>query len=406
MSFAPYPLTSSLYPLSPMHIYLDHNATTPLLPEVADAVHEASLRYHANPGSQNEPGRQARRALEEARLRVGELLGARTTGMNADRIIFTSGGTEANNHAIQGIAWAMRAKGNHIITSAVEHPAVLEVCRFLAPLGFEITILPVNDEGLVDPEDVQRAIRPKTILITIMHANNEVGAIQPLAEIGAIARDNNITFHTDAAQSVGKIPTLVDELKVDLLSIAGHKLYAPKGVGALYIRHSCHPAKFCHGAGQERGWRAGTENVMQIVGLGRACALAAENLKHHMTEMQMLRDRLFTTLSRALPEIQRNGPAEKILPNTLNLSFKGVTADRILERIAHEVAASAGAACHSDTVEISHVLQAMHIPVEWAKGTIRFSVGRMTTGQQIDRAAEVVIAAVKKARGNHFKELN
>jgi len=290
----------------------------------------------------------------------------------------------------------MRNRGNHIITSAVEHPAVLEVCRFLAPLGFEITVLPVNDEGLVDPEDAQRAIRPETILITIMHANNEVGSIEPIAAIGDIARENKIILHTDAAQSAGKIPTFVDELKVDLLSIAGHKLYAPKGVGALYIRRSCHPAKLCHGAGQERGWRSGTENVMQIVGLGRACELAAENRQHHMAEMQKLRDRLFTALSHALPEIQRNGPNKKILPNTLSVSIKGVAADKILHLIEPEVAASAGAACHSDTVEISHVLQAMHIPQELAKGTIRFSVGRMTTADQIDRAAEVVIAAVKK----------
>ncbi len=372
-------------------IYLDYNATTPHAPEVIEAMQPYLKEHFGNPSSSHWYGEEPKRAVEKARQQVAGLLQC-----PPEEIIFTSGGTEANNHAIQGIAWAMRAKGNHIITSAVEHPAVLEVCRFLAPLGFEITILPVNDEGLVDPEDVQRAIRPKTILITIMHANNEVGSIQPIAEIAAIARDNNITFHTDAAQSVGKIPTLVDELKVDLLSIAGHKLYAPKGVGALYVRSSCHPAKFCHGAGQEQGRRAGTENVMQIVGLGMACALAAENLQRHITEMQRLRDRLFAALSHALPEIQRNGPVEKILPNTLSVSIQGVAADRILHLIEPEVAASAGAACHSDTVEISHVLQAMHLPQEWAKGTIRFSVGTMTTADHIDRAAKVVIAAINK----------
>ena len=375
-------------------IYLDYNATTPHAPEVIEAMQPYLKEHFGNPSSSHWYGKEPKLAVEQARQQVAGLLQCLP-----EEIIFTSGGTEANNHAIQGIAWAMRDRGNHIITSAVEHPAVLEVCRFLAPLGFEITILPVNDEGLVDPEDVRRAIRSETILITIMHANNEVGSIQPIAEIGDIARDKNITFHTDAAQSVGKVPTRVDELKVDLLSIAGHKLYAPKGIGALYIRRSCHPAKFCHGAGQERGWRAGTENVMQVVGLGRACALAAENLQHHMTEMQMLRDRLYTALSHALPEIQRNGPVEKILPNTLSVSIKGVAADRILHLIEPEVAASAGAACHSDTVEISHVLQAMHVPQEWAKGTVRFSVGRMTTKDQIDRAAEAVIGAVKEIRG-------
>lgn len=372
-------------------IYLDYNATTPLAPEVIEAMRPFIEEHFGNPSSSHWYGNKPKRAVEKAREQVAGLLQCAP-----EEIIFTSGGTEANNHAIQGIAWAMRARGSHIITSAIEHPAVLEVCRFLAPLGFEITILPVNDQGLIDPGDVQRAIRPETSLITIMHANNEVGSIEPIAEIGAMARDKKIPFHTDAAQSVGKIPARVDELNVDLLSIAGHKLYAPKGVGALYIRRSCHPEKFCHGAGQERGLRAGTENVMQIVGLGRACALASQNLARHRTKMQMLRERLFTAISSQVPEVRRNGPIEKVLPNTLSISFKGVTADGILDQIADEVAASAGAACHSDTVEISHVLQAMHIPDEWAKGTVRFSVGRMTTEDQIDQAAAAVITAVNK----------
>ncbi len=372
-------------------IYLDYNATTPLAPEVIEAMRPFIEEHFGNPSSSHWYGREPRRAVEMAREQVAGLLKCLP-----EEVVFTSGGTEANNHAIQGIAWAMRARGHHIITSAIEHPAVLEVCRFLAPLGFEITILPVNDQGLVDPGDVEQAIRPETILITIMHANNEVGSIQPIAEIGAIARDKKIPFHTDAAQSVGKIPTRVDGLNVDLLSIAGHKLYAPKGVGALYIRRSCHPEKFCHGAGQERGLRAGTENVMQIVGLGRACALASQNLTQHRTKMQMLRDRLFTAISSQIPEVRRNGPIEKVLPNTLSVSFKGVTADGILDQIADKVAASAGAACHSDTVEISHVLQAMDVPGEWAQGTVRFSVGRMTTEDQIDRTAEAVTTAVNR----------
>lgn len=374
-------------------IYLDYNATTPHAPEVIEAMKPFIEEHFGNPSSGHWYGMEPKRAVEKARKQVADLLRCST-----EEIIFTSGGTEANNHAIKGIAWAMKAKGKHIITSAIEHPAVLEVCKYLDALGFKTTILQVNDKGMVNPDDVSRAIRKDTILITIMHANNEVGAIQPIAAIGEIARKNNIALHTDAAQSVGKIPTIVDNLRVDLLSIAGHKLYAPKGVGALYIRHSIKPAKFYHGAGQENGRRAGTENVMQIVGLGKACEIAAGNLQKHMTEMQVLRDRLFDTFCRDLTDVRHNAPLDHILPNTLSISFKGVEANKILDKIAKEVAASAGAACHSDAIKISHVLKAMHVPKDWAKGTIRFSVGRMTTVEQVDRAAKVVIAAVKKAR--------
>jgi len=376
-------------------IYLDYNATTPHAPEVIEAMKPFIEEHFGNPSSSHWYGIEPKRAVKKAREQVANLLQC-----SPEEIIFTSGGTEANNHAIKGIALAMKAKGKHIITSAIEHPAVLEVCQSLDEFGFETTVLPVNTKGLVNPDDVNQAIREDTILITIMHANNEVGSIQPIADIGEIAQKNSITFHTDAAQSVGKIPTVVDKLKVDLLSIAGHKLYAPKGVGALYIRQPCNPAKFCHGAGQERGWRAGTENVTQIVGLGKACELAGQNMQEHMTEIQLLRDRLFDAFSHVVPHIQRNGPSRQILPNTLSLSFKGVEADKILALIAPAVAASAGAACHSDTIKISHVLQAMLVPEEWAKGTIRFSIGRMTTTKQIDKAAEVVIAAVKKTRGS------
>ena len=376
-------------------IYLDYNATTPHAPEVIEAMKPFIEEHFGNPSSSHWYGIEPKRAVKKAREQVANLLQC-----SPEEIIFTSGGTEANNHAIKGIALAMKAKGKHIITSAIEHPAVLEVCQSLDEFGFETTVLPVNTKGLVNPDDVNKAIREDTILITIMHANNEVGSIQPIADIGEIAQKNSIAFHTDAAQSVGKIPTVVDKLKVDLLSIAGHKLYAPKGVGALYIRQPCNPAKSCHGAGQERGWRAGTENVTQIVGLGKACELAGQNMQEHMTEIQLLRDRLFDAFSHVVPDIRRNGPSRQILPNTLSLSFKGVEADKILDLIAPAVAASAGAACHSDTIKISHVLQAMLVPEELAKGTIRFSIGRMTTTKQIDKAAEVVIAAVKKTRGS------
>jgi len=256
--------------------------------------------------------------VENARRQIAGLLNCQ-----AEEIVFTSGGTESNNHAIKGIAWAKRDRGNHIITSHIEHPAVLEVCRALAEDGVETTYLPVDRDGLVDPAAVEKAIRPGTILITIMHSNNEVGTLQPIAEISAIARRRGITMHTDAAQSVGKVGVDVRALGVDLLSVAGHKLYAPKGVGALYIRKEVQPAKFCHGAGQERGWRAGTENVLEIVGLGKACEIAGRDLGGYISHMQNLRDRLHQGLLEALgDDVALNGHPEKRLPNTLSLAWR------------------------------------------------------------------------------------
>ncbi|HHO47971.1 MAG TPA: cysteine desulfurase [Desulfobacteraceae bacterium] len=374
-------------------IYLDYNATTPHAPEVIEAMRPYLEEHFGNPSSSHWYGSEPRRAVEEARQQVAGLLGCA-----AREVVFTSGGTEANNHAIKGTVWAMRERGTHIITSAVEHPAVLEVCRSLAGFGFETTVLRVDGEGLVDPAAVEEAIRPDTILITIMHANNEVGTIQPIGDIAEIARNQNIIFHTDAAQSVGKIPAAVDALGVDMLSVAGHKLYAPKGIGALYIRGPVKPAKFCHGAGQERGRRAGTENVTQIVGLGKACELASLNLQEHLAEMRQLRDRLADGLTGVLPGSRVNSHPVHRLPNTLSVSFRGMEANRIIERIGGEVAVSPGAACHSGGVNISHVLSAMGIPEEWAKGTVRFSVGRMTTVAEVDRAAQVVAAAVRELR--------
>jgi cysteine desulfurase len=346
-----------------------------------------------NPSSSHWYGIAPKQAVESARKQVAGILNCRP-----QELFFTSGGTESNNHAITGTARALRDRGNHLITSAFEHPAVLEVCRYLEKDGFETTFLPVTADGLVDPAEVEKAIRPTTILVTIMHANNEVGTIQPLAQISQIAKEHGIVMHTDAAQSVGKIPTDVQDLGVDLLSVAGHKAYAPKGIGALYIRPPLKPEKFCHGAGQERGWRAGTENVLEIVGLGKACEIAARDLQRNMAHMQRLRDRLHKGLTAELTGARLNGHSVKRLPNTLSLSFKGVEANRILEEIGLEVAASAGAACHSDTVEISHVLEAMKVPLEWAKGTLRFSVGRMTTAEEVDQAIEIVTRAVKKLR--------
>ncbi|MEJ2040642.1 MAG: cysteine desulfurase family protein, partial [Desulfosarcinaceae bacterium] len=293
-------------------------------------------------------------------------------------------------------AGARYARGTHLITSSIEHPAILEVCRFMQAHGFAVTILPVDGDGLVSPDDVAAAIRSDTIMISIMHANNEVGTIQPIREIAAMAREHGILMHTDAAQSVGKIATRADDLGVDLLSLAGHKIYAPKGIGALYIRQGLTPEVFCHGAGQEDGRRAGTENVLEIVGLGKACEIAEKELDKHRTHMQAMRDRLEAGLAEAPVAVRFNGHREKRLPNTSSVSFRDLEANRILEEIGLEVAASAGAACHADQVEISHVLKAMQVPEIWAKGTLRFTTGRYTTAAEIDRALEVILAAVKK----------
>ena len=370
-------------------IYLDYNATTPHDPEVIKAMRPFLEEEFGNPSSGHWYGIRPKKAVENARTQVADLLSC-----SPGEILFTSGGTESNNHAIQGIARALREKGNHIITSQIEHYAVLEVCKFLEAFGFETTCLPVDAQGMVSAEDVAAAIRPETILITIMHANNEVGTIQPIEEIAQIAREKGIVMHTDAAQSLGKIPSDVTQLGVDLLSVAGHKLYAPKGIGALYIREGLEPEKFCHGAGQEMGKRAGTENVLEIVGLGAACEIARRDLANNMRQMRITRDLLHEGLAKAVPDIRLNGHPEKRLPNTLNLSFPNLEANRILEEIGLEIAASAGAACHSDTIEVSHVLEAMKLPLEYAKGTLRFSTGRMTTRAEADRAIRVISEAV------------
>jgi cysteine desulfurase len=375
-------------------IYLDYNGTTPHDPEVIAAMRPFLETEFGNPSSGHWYGIKPKQAVELARRRVAGALNC-----SPKEIFFTSGGTESNNHAIIGTARSLRQKGNHIVTSAFEHPAVLEVCRYLEREGYQTTYLPVDREGLVAPEDVAKAIRPSTILVTIMHANNEVGTVQPIAEIAQIAREHDIAVHTDAAQSVGKIPVDVQVLGVDLLSVAGHKLYAPKGIGALYVRPPLAPQKFCHGAGQEGGRRGGTENVLEIVGLGKACEIAARDLQRNMSHLQEMRDRLHQALVERLEDIRLNGRPDRRLPNTLSLSFKDLEANRILEEIDLEVAASAGAACHADSVEISHVLQAMQVPLAWAKGTLRFSTGRMTTVEEIDRAAAVVVQAVRRLQG-------
>ena len=374
-------------------IYLDYNASTPHDPEVIVAMRPYLEEYFGNPSSSHWYGVKAKNAVENARRQVASLLNSKP-----DEVVFTSGGTESNNYAIKGIAFAHRDKGNHIITTQIEHPAVTEVCRFLEGHGFKITYLPVDEYGLVNASDAEKAIAPQTILITIMHANNEVGTVQPIEQISKIARKHNIVFHTDAAQSIGKIPTDVDALRVDLLSIAGHKLYAPKGIGALYIREDVQLEKFMHGAGHEQGKRAGTENVLEIVGLGKACEIAKRDLDRNMSHMRAMRDRLYDGLKEKCKEIRLNGHPEKRLPNTLSVSFSGLDANTLISEIKDYVALSAGAACHSGEIKISHVLKAMNIPIEWARGTLRFSMGRMTTEMEIDKVIDVVSQAVRKLK--------
>ena len=377
----------------PKPIYLDYNATTPHDPRVIEAMRPFFEEEFGNPSSSHFYGSKPKNAVIKAREQVASLLNCRP-----EEIVFTSGGTESNNFAIKGCAQAFPHKGNHIITSQIEHPAVVEVCRFLETTGFEITYLPIDEFGLVNVADLAAAIKEETILISIMHANNEVGTIEPLAEIARLAKKHDIVFHTDAAQSVGKISVDVDRLGVDLLSIAGHKIYAPKGVGALYIRQGLAPAKLMHGAGQEMSVRPGTENVLEIVGLGMACEIARRDLDKNMKHMQAMRDRLYDGIKKECGPVKLNGHPQRRLPNTLNISFLDLEANRILDAIGSEVATSAGAACHSDMVEVSAVLKAMNVPLEWAKGTLRLTTGRMTTAEQIDTAVKAICAAVEKMR--------
>jgi cysteine desulfurase len=369
-------------------IYLDYNASTPIAPEVVAAMCPFLDGAYGNPSSGHWAGKPARDAVEGARGQVATLLGCAS-----DEVVFTSGGSEASNHALKGVAFALRDKGNHVVTSTVEHPATLIPCEYLAKLGYKITQVPVDRFGLVDPDDVRRALTPRTILVSIMHANNEVGTIEPIEDISRITRERGILLHTDAAQSVGKIATKVDDLGVDLLSIAGHKLYAPKGVGALYIRRSTPIEPLIHGAGHEAGRRAGTESALMTVALGAAAELASD--LEPMKRIRALRDRFWQQLQSELgTRIALNGHPELRLPNTLNVSFVARIGSEVLMGL-EGVAASTGAACHSGLVELSPVLRAMGIAPEIGMGAIRFSLGRGTTDEEID----AVVAQLRRTIG-------
>ena len=364
-------------------VYLDYNASTPIAPEVAAVMREAMDGAFGNPSSPHWAGTPAREIVEKARGQVASLLGSAP-----EEIVFTSGGSESNNLALKGLFFASQRRRRHIITTRVEHPAIVTPCRFLERQGAEITWLPVDGAGLIDPDDLRRAITADTILISVMHANNEVGTIQPIEDCARIAREHGIPFHTDAAQSVGKIPTRVDDLGIDLLTIAGHKVYAPKGVGALFVRNGIKLEPLIHGAGHEGGRRAGTESALLASALGQACVLATDLTT--MERVKALRDRFWHALRERFGEtVVLNGHAEWRLPNTLNVSFvKRVGAD-VLAAL-DGVAASTGSACHSGRIELSPVLDAMGVSPEVGMGAVRFSLGRCTTRDEIDTVVEAL----------------
>ena len=373
-------------------IYLDYNATTPIDPLVAEAMQPYLFQYFGNPSSSHSFGIETKLAIEKARRQVASMIGC-----DSEEIVFTSGGSESNNFAIKGYAFAHPEKGNHIITSSIEHPAVAEVCRYLEEKGFVVTYLPVDKTGLINVQDVEKAITPQTILISIMHANNEVGTIQPIKEISDLAHNHGITVHTDCAQTIGKIPVNIGELGADLLTIAGHKFYAPKGIGALYVRSGIKLEKLIHGADHEINRRAGTENIIEIIGIGKASELVEKNLVKYNKNMEVTRNELEKAFKEKHFDVRFNGNEFKRLPNTLSVSFKGIEANLILSELKN-VAVSAGAACHSDRVDISPTLKAMNVPTEYAMGTIRFSTGRFTTNEEIDKVVEEISEVISNLK--------
>jgi cysteine desulfurase len=371
-------------------IYLDYNASTPIDPVVSAEMRLFLDDHYGNPSSGHWAAATAKSALETARAQVAALLGC-----ESDEIVFTSGGSEANNLAVKGVFFALRDKGDHIVTTGIEHPAIIEPCRFLQRLGGRVTYLPVDRTGRVNPDDLRRSITSRTILVSVMHANNEVGTIQLVADCARISHENGILFHTDAAQSVGKIPTNVNQLGVDLLSIAGHKVYAPKGVGALFVRRNVSLEPLIHGAGHELGRRAGTESALLAVALGKACELARD--LRQMDRVRVLRDHFWQELQKKFGNrVALNGHPTHRLPNTLNVSFVDQIGAEILRRL-DDVAASTGSACHSSRIELSPVLEAMGVPPEIGMGAVRFSLGRGTTRDEIDvvvqHLADILVTA-------------
>ena len=377
-------------------IYLDYNATTPPAPEVIEAMVPALRELWGNPSSVHAYGQRARRAVERAREQVASLLGCHT-----DEVVFTAGGTESDNAAIVGVAEALADRGRHLVISAIEHAAVGEACRYLEGRGWTVTRVGVDGNGRVDPTGVTAAVRQDTVLVSIMHANNETGVVQPVTEIGSALRARGVVFHTDAAQTVGKLETRVDDLNVDLLTVAAHKLYGPKGVGALYLRRGTPFSGLLRGAGHEAGRRAGTEDVAGIVGLGRACSLAQQELPERAAHMREMRDRLEHGLCERIPDLLIHGGRAERLPNTLLAALPGADATELVARL-DGVALGSGAACHSGKAHVSATLAAMGVPEELALCTLRMTVGRPTTAREIDAALERIVPCaleLRKARG-------
>ena len=375
-------------------IYMDHNATTPLHPEVLDAMLPFLKDNFGNPSSIHWAGRDVKLHIEEGREKVATLL-----NVSPSEVIFTSGGSESDNLAIKGIAFALKEKGNHIITTQVEHPAVLNTCQYLESIGFCVTYLPVNRDGMIDLDKLKESISDKTILITIMYANNETGVIFPLKEIGEITSLKGIVFHTDAVQAVGKIPIDVKDLNIDLLSISAHKLYGPKGMGCLYVKKGVEPIPLIHGGHHENSIRAGTENTPGIVGLGKACEIANRDIESHTVHLTKLRDILYNGIIDRLENVVLNGHPTKRLPSTLNLSFEFIEGESLLMNLDLEgIAVSSGSACSSGSVEPSHVLTAMGVPLEVAQGSIRFSLGRENTEEDVAYAIGVLLEVVNRLR--------
>lgn len=373
-------------------IYLDHNSTTPTAPEVIEAMVGALRNCWGNPSSGHAYGHRARKAVDDARASVASLLGC-----EPDEIVFTSGGTESDNAAILGVAEALASKGKHLVISCVEHAAIEKPCRLLESRGFSVTRVPVDSRGLVDAKQVAAALRDDTILVSIMHSNNETGVLQPIADIAAAARGRGVVVHTDAAQSVGKLPVDVKTLGVDLLTVAGHKMYGPKGVGALYLRRGTPFAPFLRGSGHESGRRAGTENVPEIVGLAAACELAAKELPKRSVHLAAMRDRLEQGLRSRIADLIVHGGSVPRIPNTLYAAFPGADANSVVARVSG-VAVSAGAACHSGKTEPSHVLLAMGVDPALAVTTLRLTTGRSTTAEEIDAAIGLLADAAALVR--------
>ena len=375
-------------------IYMDHSATSPVDPEVFEAMKPYFVNSFGNASTLYSLGREARKDMESARAQVASLIGAKP-----EEVIFTSGGTESDNIAIKGTAYRLKDKGNHIITSAIEHPAVRETCKYLEKKGFEVTYLPVYEEGIVRISDLEDAITDKTILITIMHANNEIGTIQPIAEIGKIARENKIYFHTDAVQTVGKIPVNVEEMNVDMLSLSAHKVYGPKGIGALYIKKGVRLEPIIHGGGHEKGLRPGTENVSGIVGLGKACELAEKNLLDDTKYITNLRDKLIDGVLDSIEQSYLNGHRVKRLPNNINFRFTGIEGESLVLHLDSKgIAASTGSACSSKTLEPSHVLIALGLEQVDAHGSLRLTLGKENTEEEVNYVIESVKEVVETLR--------